>query len=198
MKLNLRSLLQLHIYFGLFCLPYLFIFGISSLDFNHRFLPDKPIYPDKQWQSTLSFPHTEELEEASKIIKEELNIFGWFLPWDSFRDSTKVQIAISQPAKYYKIVIQKDGTTQINEKYESLAHIFKMMHILGEDIPHAPWWVNSWKHYQRLTVYAMIFWIVSGIYLWFRKRRKPKLEGQLLWIFSILSILFILLTWLRK
>jgi len=198
MKLTWRTLLHIHIYLGLFCLPYLIIFSLSSLDFNHKFLPEKPLKASHTWKTQTHIHPQEDLEAYSGQLLDSLGLFGWFSPWDSYQDSTQIYVAVSQPGKKYHITVFPDGATMVEEHTETLSHVFRMMHFLGEDIPHAPWWVNSWQYYQDLTVYAMLFWVSTGIILWMRKKKRPVIEDRLLWTAGIVSILFILFIWLRN
>ena len=189
---------QLHIYLGLFCLPYLLIFSLSSLNFNHHFLSDQPLPASPSTTHRLSLDLNQDLEQIANQVKDELDLFGWFLPGDSSKDTMSIYLEITQPGKKYEIMIEQDGQTTVSTQPQSTAHLFKLLHFLGEDIPDAPWWINSWKQYQNLTVYAMLFWVVSGIYMWLTKRKRPVIESWALWGFSILSILYILVIWLRK
>ncbi len=198
MKLTWRTLLQIHIYLGLFCLPYLIIFSLSSLDFNHHFLPATPLLQDQLWETTVDIPLHDDLEAFSEELKDSLDLFGWFLPWDSYRDSSQAVIVLSRPGKRLDITVDSGGKVLVEEKAESTANLMKILHFLGEDIPNAPWWVNTWKYYQDLTVYSMIFWVVTGIILWLRKKKRPDIEDRLLWTAGIVSIIFIVFIWLRK
>ncbi len=196
MKINWRLILQIHVYLGLFCLPYLIVFSLSSLNFNHSFLNEQPLLEEKRWTTTHSLTFQEDLEAFSHQVMDELPIFGWYSPWDSYQDSSRVHLVISQPGKTYMVDLYPSGEVEIVEKTESIENIVKLLHFIGEDIPHAPWWVNLWKHYQSLTVYSTIFWIVSGIYLWARKKKRPVIERRILWGVGILSLLYILCIWL--
>lgn len=197
-KLFWKIILQIHIYLGLFCSPYLIIFGLSSLDFNHHFLPDTPTSASIAWERSISLTEEEDLKTYADHLLEELELFGWYLPWSSFQDSSKIYIEVSHPAKFYQISIGKDRIAHIKETPESVSHVVKLLHFLGEDIPNAPWWVNAWKYYQALTVYSMIFWFVSGIYLWLRKKNSPKTEKILMYGMAALSSLLILFIWLKN
>ena len=197
-KLNWRTILHIHIYLGLFCTPFLIIFSLSSLDFNHHFMPQKSFQSAKEWERKIMMTKTEDLSVYSDQLLDSLQIFGWFLPWSSYQDSNKTYIEISQPAKRYDISISPQGLVKVVETPESIANVAKLLHFIGEDIPHAPWWVNAWKHYQSLTVYALVFWFLSGIYLWLRKKKSPKVEKILMYGGMVISILFILLIWLKK
>ena len=197
MKITWRTLLTIHVYAGLLCVPYLIIFSLSSLNFNHHFLSEAPLREEQQGSKQLDLSPQEDLEAFSEVILDSLGLFGWFLPWDSYQDSSLTHIEISHPGKRYEIEVNPKGKTQVSVKTESSAHLFKILHFLGEDIPHAPWWVNSWKYYQRLTVYAMLFWVVSGVYLWSRKKNRPKAESYSMWAVAILSLIFIALLWLN-
>ncbi len=198
MRLNWRIFLHIHIYLGLFSLPYLLIFALSSLNFNHHFISEKPLSEWREWKAQVDIAASDDLLQVADQLMDALSIFGWFIPYESYRDAEKTFIVIVQPGKIYHITLQPDGSALVKERLQSGAHILKSLHGLGENIPHAPWIVNTWKYYQSLTVYAVLFWIVTGVYFWSRNRRRPVLEKRLIWVFSIFSALLILFIWLRK
>jgi hypothetical protein len=194
------TLLQLHIYLGLLCIPLFLVFGLSSLHFNHQFLGTQPLahvviqeltLPPQQWP-------TEDLRPYGESLRDSLGLFGWYIPWASHGDRRQVTIQIEGPMKEYVIQTNAQGTTTLTEKTKDFAHLLKIMHFLGEDVPNAPWWLAGWKYYQRISVYAMLCWVASGIYLWWRKRSRSRLESRLLWTGLAITSLFILTIWLVK
>jgi len=194
---NWRTILHIHLYLGLLCMPYLIIFSLSSLNFNHHFLPETPLKAKKNWSTQLMLLPREEVDSYADEVMDSLAIFGWFLPWDSYQDSQHIHLAISQPGMQYHIDINKQtGYAEVVENTQSITHIVKLLHFLGETIPNAPWWVNAWQHYQSLTVYAMLFWTITGVYLWARKKNTASSESGLLWGLSILSLILIVGIWL--
>ncbi|MDX2245626.1 MAG: hypothetical protein SF052_02545 [Bacteroidia bacterium] len=196
-KISWRQVMYIHLYLGLFCMPYLLIFGLSSLDFNHHFFPTqtekKPLLPIR----SVHMPLLEDDRILGEALRDSLGLFGWYLPWETKRDSLVFITTIAQPGKEYHLKLSlSNGEVEITETYKTAGQILRSLHFMGESIPSAPWWVNLWQYYQVLTVYSMLFWTVSGVYLWWRKKNSHPAERWVLLGMGVFSIGFILFVWL--
>jgi hypothetical protein len=194
---NWRIILQTHVYLGLFCLPYLLIFAISSLNFNHHFLAEDWLSEAVVAEIYLEIPILEDNKEMANALIDSLDQYGWYFPWDTRRDSVQFVTGVGQPGRKLSIIHQwESGQTTIRTQRKSVGGLFKTLHFLGGEIPYAPWWINLWQYHQALTAYAMLFWVGSGVYLWLRKAKSPRIESYTLWGFAIFSILLLIYLWL--
>ena len=193
-------ILRIHIYIGLFCLPYLLIFSLSSLNFNHHFLPEKLSEEQSaSWQVKVNLPETYDNAALANMVKDSLGLFGWAPWWEYRRDSVSFRFGVTHTGKFYEVVTRKgSGVVTVNQWNYQSGNVLKGLHFLGEKIPGAPLHINMWRFYQDLTVYAVFFWVLSGLYMWILKRRKGGLESPVLLAISIFSVALIITVWLVK
>lgn len=190
--------MQLHLYLGLLCIPYLLIFGLSSLDFNHHFFSKESHQQPITHLASVRLPHLDDDRVLGEALRDSLGLFGWYLPWETKRDSVHFQTVISQPGKDYHLSVDLlTGKVEVTEKFKTAGQIFRILHFTGESIPNAPWWVNGWQYYQVLTVYSMLFWAITGVYLWWRKKNSHPAERWTLLGMGVFSIVFIIFLWLE-
>lgn len=191
-------LIKIHAYLGLFCVPYLLVFGISSLNFNHT-IPGMGDDPGSviSWEKSASFPDSLDNETLAGVINDSLGIMGWYIPWDALRDSTSFNYQTVHFGKHYDINLDvPEQNIRVTARAESIGNVIKGLHFLGESVPRAPWWVNIWQFYQDLTVYGLLFWIISGLYFWAGKSSDRRWGVPVLFGSMILSVLFMLYLWL--
>jgi len=190
-------ILKIHAYLGLLCLPYILIFGISSLDFNHHFLDKEQRTLINTRTAEVETPPFLEGEELGAVLRDSLHLFGWFVPWDSYSDSTSHHIKIAHFGMEYEMDKFRNNDKVTIKVYSlSAGKILFGLHALGEDIPNAPVWINTWKYYQDLTVYASLFWAITGVYLWATQRRRSSIPLWVLIFISFFSMTLMAYLWL--
>lgn len=196
--MNLRTwLLQIHLYLGLFTAPYLLILGVSSLNFNHHLWAKSG---DRSLESretvSLQLPELEDPNEMTLAMQDSLDLMGWFIPWESRLDSAWLKLIVSQFGKRYTLEGPRDGPYTFTTESQGFGHLIFGMHGMRGNVPFAPAWVKAWKYYQDLTVYTLLFWVVSGLILWFQRKSNKRLEGYLLLFFALFSLILMLYQWL--
>jgi hypothetical protein len=191
-------LLQFHIYLGLFCTPYLLIFAISSLSFNHVSLQEgfTPVASEKVTLdvSPGDFENPRAMGEA---LRDSLHLMGWFIPWESSVDSSGFLVNIRNLGRDFRISgswssSEAEMTTNSTRTISRL----KGLHGLHETIPGAPWWINAWGFYQDITVYSLLFWAASGIYLWWISKSRSSTSAIWLAGSVVVSVILMLYLWL--
>jgi hypothetical protein len=191
-------LLQFHIYLGLFCTPYLLIFALSSLSFNHvsskeEFTPVK----SERIAITLNEDSFDSPRALGEALRDSLHLMGWFIPWESHIDSAGFLVNVRNLGRDFRMTgtwgIPEIELTANSTRFISM---LKGLHGLHEEIPGAPWWINGWWLYQDLTVYSLLFWAMSGIYLWWVS--KPRSKSSAFWLIGsfIVSIILMIYLWL--
>ncbi len=193
-----KGLLQFHVYLGLFCTPYLLIFALSSLSFNHVSFREEftPIKNDtfQLHLNKASFENTQALGEA---IADSLDLMGWFIPWESHIDSLGFLVNHRHLGRDYRLegswsapeIIMTTNSTRFISRVKGL-------HGLHESISRAPWWINAWGYYQDLTVYSMLFWVLSGIWLWWISKTRSGQSTAWLLGGAGFSIILMIYLWL--
>lgn len=197
--LTLRTwLLQIHLYIGLFCAPYLLILGITSLEFNHpwAWMDGKDGTPQQE-NLSMELPSVEDPKTLGLAMQDSLGLMGWYVPWDSHLDSTSYQVVIVHAGKRYTFTGERNSSTvQMTTVARPFGSILHLLHGLGENVPGAPFWVNAWQYYQDLTVYAIVFWTLSGLILWFQRKKGRLVSAFYLLLATVFSLSSMLYLWL--
>lgn len=195
--MNLKSfVLQTHIYLGLFCVPYLLIFSVSSLSFNHVSLEEEFVPLKTETVSiaidSSDFHNTRQLGEA---LADSLGLMGWFIPWESRTDTSGFLVNHRHLGRDYRLS-GSWGSPVIEMTTNSTRVISRLkgLHGLHEEIPGAPWWINWWGYYQDLTVYSLLFWSLSGVYLWWAGKNRS--AGIWLIAGALFSLVLMAYLWL--
>jgi hypothetical protein len=93
-----KWLLNIHLYGGLICAPYLIIFGFSSLHFNHHFGFAEAELKSIEWQAPLNTQPDKDDNAMAEAVRNDLGLMGWTLPWKMKREpSGDVEFDLERP-----------------------------------------------------------------------------------------------------
>ena len=191
--MNLRKWIhRIHLYGGLLCFWYLIIFAVSSLQFQHHFkfmIPPDAI--ESVQERKVEIQENKDNQIFARTLQDKLDLAGWFLPWQTSRDSSGVfQTTIQNPKTKY-ILIYNPSTTTVTIKKAGNGYwrVINSLHGYSGNMPNAPLLV-FWTIFTYVCVIIVIFSIFSGIWLWAVKKGS-KLNGWL--AFSGILVLSFLL-----
>ena len=179
-------ILKIHLYGGLLCFWYLIIFGTSSLFYQHHFEFMKNKNESKGTSSVnLSLPAAESDSAIAAHLTKELDIAGWYLFWETKRDSlNNFHTRIENPKMSYTIDYNLGtGAAIVGKSYKGIWSIVNALHGFAGRMPNAPLMI-FWTWYTYVCVFVVLFSIISGIWL-FAVSKSEKRTG---WI-SIASML---------
>ena len=184
-----KILLDIHIYLSLFCAGYLVIYGLSSIAFNHNICSSAT---QVEWQRQITVPEAATTQALAEALRDALDLSGWVPSWRLRRAGQDILVfAVKRPGKSYRLRLdQTTGKIQITETRHGLWGIVKGLHGLTE-LPNSPWGA-SWGLYTEISVWALIFAVLSGFYFWWLRPAARLLGWCLLLAGSGGSILFIL------
>ncbi len=173
MKKYYPSVRTLHLYVGLFISPFVLVFGISVLVFNHpgfinQINPVK-VLPDIKTKLDKTPSDTSDLETAKAIIKK-LNITGE-IDFISKNDSS-ISFPVNRPGlrTHIKVNINTDSVF-ITRKYEGTMRSMTYLHSMPG--PHNvklrgnSAFMKIWRILADTVVYFLLFLTISGIFLWY-------------------------------
>ena len=120
-----KLILNLHIYGGLLCFGYLIVFGVSSLNFNHRFAFTTARGDTVTWQQQVSLPDLPRLTsdmtgdqrvaakaEANNAVREALGLFShqrpWQQSWWDADDASHYHASLTRPGVDYEVDVHLD------------------------------------------------------------------------------------------
>ncbi|MCE5273310.1 PepSY-associated TM helix domain-containing protein [bacterium] len=192
-----KWLYRIHMYGGLLCFPYLIVFGFSSLNFNHRFAFANHEPTLASWEAAVRVAGLGEDMPQAEALRDSLGLMGWPLPWETERDSGGVfQFGLSRPGKHYTVhYYPARGFARVEEQRFGFWRVFGNLHAM-ERIPGSRF-SALWPWYTEFCTFFVLFAGVSGIALWTQGRRERLSGLVVLAAVSVLSLLFMLLVWLR-
>lgn len=192
-----KKLIKWHLFAGLLCFPYFIIFGISSLNFNHHFQFMEPGKNIIHWQRQIIIPPFQDEQQFADAIRDSLGLIGWSPPWEIKKDTTGFRFMITHPGKTYAIkIVTNEKIIRVEETRKGFWSVFNSLHGFNGEIPGAPALINSWGFYSDIIIVVMLFSIISGIYI-FLKRKSERKTGLIILFSCIgLSLLIMLSAWL--
>jgi len=166
-----------HLYLALLLLPWFFMYGLSSLPFNH---PDitAAIFGPPQWKIQYERTYDMEilpdadLQELGAQIMQENGLRG------TFRTSTPDpgQIDVGLPRFINPIRISYFPAEQrliVAERAFNWPAVLTGMHARG-GFNHGSLLGNAWAVIIDLVCVGMLLWIASGIIMWWDLRRTRR------------------------
>lgn len=180
-----KWMLNIHLYGGLLCAPYLIIFGFSSLHFNHHFGFVEKTADATTWQAPLQIEPGTNNDALAEAVRDKLGLMGWPLPWETKRDAAgNLQFKMERPGRSYTVHADFEAhTARIESQSKGFWEVLNSLHALGS-VPNSrftPWW--SW--YTELCTAFVAFAAVSGLYLWVNSKRERK-AGMISLAFALL------------
>lgn len=189
--------LKLHLYAGLLCFPYFIVFGISSLHINHEFSFMQPDPATRQWQRDVPIRQVADNQLLAETIRDSLGLMGWAPWWEQNRQTRAYTFQVTHPGKQYRIQANLlENRVRVEERSKGFWPVLNSLHFLGESIPGAPLPINSWQYYQDFSVVVMLFSILSGFYLFVKKRRETLAGLLVLGCCTLFSLLLMIGVWL--
>jgi hypothetical protein len=214
-----RWIRQVHLYLGLLVSPYLIIYGLSSLEYNHRGWFSSSLGPvttsnesvdlakaqakasdylDPAIPPYISHPGPTFVGDRAlaQATRDELGLSGFVVAWEMHRDSTtQLRFNIERPGRHYVVKLnQAEAKARITSQSKGLWSTILSLHGLYS-IPNARF-VSTWGVYTEITTWVVCFFAISGVYLWFARRtdRRPGLIAFGLGL--VLSALVLLTAWM--
>lgn len=198
-----RVLRWIHLYTGLFLLPWMLIYGTSAFCLNHnRWFIEKLNVKPFRWEVERqvdfrpddNFPH-DPAQQAGAIVKF-LDLDG---PHNVIGRPNANQMMINRVCATgnYRITWRKPNSLLVVEKQKSFS-FYRLIHFLHFRGGYGqPYFANvAWAVIVDAVAVSMWLWVVSGVYLWWRRTRKLALGAACLvagiMSFAALVVLFCL------
>ncbi len=174
-----RILRWLHLYTGLFLIPWMLVYGASAFCLNHnqwfiKKLNIKPISWEVEREVDFTpddkFPH-EPVQQAQAIVKM-LDLDG---AHRILGKPTRNQMIINRicASGNYRITWRKPRSLIVVEKQKSFSY-YRLMHFLHFRGGYGqPYFAHiTWAVIVDVVAVSMWLWVISGVYLWWRRTRK--------------------------
>ncbi len=162
-----------HIYFGLFISPFILIFSISVLAFNHMgFLnqinPVKSLPEIRTKLDNIPYDTTDLL--TAKAIIRKLDIKGEidFI----MKNDDQISFPVNKPGVKTRVVVNTHtDSVVITRQMEGSIRAMNYLHIMpgqhNAKIRGNSLFLKIWRLMADAVVYLLLFLILSGIFLWY-------------------------------
>lgn len=167
-----RLVRRVHMYLGLFLAPWMFMYAASTLVMNHRefvqrLYPTKtpPMVVERQLDYSRSFPPDTTPEQRGEMILGDLGLKGAHRvtggkagkPLVIERQKAWTPRRMTWDPTTQKIVVEK-------QQFRSTTFLERMHRRRGYQQPYAV--DDTWAFTVDLAVITMVFWSLSGLWLW--------------------------------
>ncbi|MHC4169927.1 MAG: PepSY domain-containing protein [Planctomycetota bacterium] len=175
-----RILRWIHLYTGLFLIPWILVYGASAFCLNHNqwFRKKLKITPptwdvkrEVDFTPDDNFP-SEFKQQAAAIVKF-LDLDGAHRPIGKPNANQMIINRICATGNY-RITWRKPSSLLVVEKQKSFS-FYGLIHFLHFRGGYAqPYFAHlAWAVIVDAVSVSMWLWVVSGVYLWWRRARKP-------------------------
>lgn len=183
----------IHLYTGLFLLPWMLVYGASAFCLNHNqwFIRNLNITP-VSWKIERQVDFTPDANFPQEP-KQQANFIVKFLDLDGAhgvigKPNTN-QLVINRicATGNYRITWRKPRSVLIVEKQQSFS-FYRLIHFLHFRGGYGqPYFANiAWAVIVDAVAISMWLWVISGVYLWWQRSRKLKF-GAVCLVAGVLS-----------
>ncbi len=158
-----RRLLDLHLYLGLLCAPYLVVYGVSAISFNHDWVTTPWT---SEWEASATGNSSATDAEQADEVQRALGLWG-FIPAKSVArdEASRLSFVVNRPGRSYRVSWSaQQSSARIEETHRGVVDVLRGLHGLRR-MNGAPLSV-AWGLYSELSVWVMIFAVATGIYLY--------------------------------
>ncbi|MHC4737546.1 MAG: PepSY-associated TM helix domain-containing protein [Planctomycetota bacterium] len=188
-----------HMYLGLFLAPWMIMYALSSLVFNHRDFFDAPYRGTSPWiketEKTYkeAFPPDAGPEIMAEQILADLGLKGMFNAYQN-REKTVLMINYFKFIKLRRITYDPADNNLLIERHRFRFSVFlRHLHLRRG---YRPKFVlnNTWAFVVDVSIFAMFFWVFSGLWIWWKIKVTRRLGwlcilgGIILFVFFVLVI----------
>ena len=163
-------------YLGLFLAPWMFMYAVSTMLMNHRefvqsFYPTKTpaMVPERELEYSRAFPTDATSEQIGEQILRDLSLEGAHRV--SGGKGGRPLVIDRQHALTPRRITWNPGTRRLviqREEFRGASFLERMHRRRGYQQPYAL--EDTWALSVDVAVVAMVFWSLSGLWLWWELR----------------------------
>jgi hypothetical protein len=157
-----------HLYMGLFLLPWVVMFGVSSIPLNH-YGTQEPV----RWTTVAEHPFEAEVPEAGanlrplgRAMMDAAGVDGGYF----VNRANPRQVNVNHPdfLTPVRIVYQADRKAiSVEHREFSMQQFMTGLHFRGGyDLD--GFWDSMWALFVDIVSVALLLWIATGIYMWWK------------------------------
>ena len=162
----LHVIRRTHLYMGLFLLPWMIMFGVSTIPINHTFSPDPVTWtPVGERQFDAAVPAAgENLRPIGRQMMDAAGVNGGYF----VNRANPRQVNVNHPnfLTPVRIIYYADQSRiTVEHRNFSARQFITSMHTRGGyDLGGA--WDSVWAFFVDVVCVGLLLWIATGIYMW--------------------------------
>lgn len=178
MKTLLHVTRRIHLYLALFCLPWFIMYGVTSIAFSHPewFTPDSNLYDtslegwteEGVWPCTVAVPAEGQLPR--ELATELVHIAGIDSgAYGAYRSGPgKVDVYFPSFWETRRLTYRiEEQRLSLHSRPKVMQHALTGMHARA-GYQHEGFWNDAWAVMVDVVMIAFLFWVASGIYIWWK------------------------------
>jgi hypothetical protein len=201
MKIFYQLIRTLHIYFGLFISPFILIFSISVLVFNHigflnKINPVKSLPVIKTKLDNIPYDTTDLLTAKGIIRKLDLKGEIDFI----IKNDDQISFPVNKPGLKTRVEVNTHtDSVVITRQMEGSMRAMNYLHIMpgqhNAKIRGNSLFLKIWRLMADAVVYFLLFLILSGIILWYSLEieRNKGFYAIILGILFFIGLIFLII-----
>ena len=172
---------DLHLYLGLFIGPFVVVYAITAMMFNHAWLPwgGAERAEVRTSETRLRIPDQEDNLELAKAVRAELGLSGEidFIRRD--REEERLTFPLRRPGVEIQVEVDlKSGIATVEERrtgaWDAMLFLHRMPGPHNVAVRGNWFYLRVWGLIADLSVYLILFLSVTGVYLWSVLRAERK------------------------
>jgi hypothetical protein len=176
---------RLHFYLGLYFLFFIWLFSISGLVLNHGKWPFADFWPDRDERTTtrsVAMPIFDGDLDAAHALMRQLGLAGEVNSTERSPTGDAFEFQVTRPGR--TITVEADlgaGSARVTEiRVNAWGILSALHHFTGVSLDdpgrERDWWLTTvWSVAMDAIALGLVVLVASGLYLWYRLKRKRTL-----------------------
>ena len=145
----------------------------------------------------MTIPALDDNRALADAVVDELDLMGWYVPWQSQRDSAgDFRFVVTHPGKEYTIQTRRaEGMVSVEERFRGYGSIIGGLHALMQ-LPRSRF-MSGWGIYTEICTWVVLLSAISGVYLWTNRPGERVIGLLLVFLFSGGALAFMVYIWAR-
>jgi hypothetical protein len=176
---------KLHFYLGLYFIFFIWLFSISGLVLNHGKWPFADFWPERE-ETTSAYSITTAIPngdlDAARALMDQLGIVGEVNSTERSADGRELAFQVVRPG--LTVSVEADlaaGSAEVKETHVNAWGVLSALHhftgvSMTDPGRQRDWWLTTvWSVAMDAIALGLIALVASGLYLWYRLKRKRTL-----------------------
>jgi hypothetical protein len=162
-----RTIRRVHMYLGLFLVPWTVLFALSNVAMNHKLHLGNAFGPVEERPYARTFEADRTPDQVAAAILADLDLAGphWI---DRRRtDARQLTFVMDSPLRGARVTYFRDAQrVHVERRARQVGTFLVSLHRGGVDSPFAAHWL--WGISVDVLAVSLLVWVLSGLYMWWQ------------------------------